>query len=126
MKKTVSLSLLSLKLGFLLCLGIMGTSFGADLVFAEVPPCHMDNQMAEEPEGCDACEIAEGAWSQDFIAANIDLDLEDVADAVTITFQDLFSQEQVAIMWLSAPDPPDRIAILHSHLIFQQGIVLVI
>ena len=124
MKKLLSLSFLSLKLGFLLCFGFMGTAMGAEVTFAEVPPCHYET--AAETEGCDACEIAEGAWSQDFIAANTDLDLQDVADAVTIAFEDLFSQEQVALMGISDPDPPDILAVLHSHLIMQQGIVLVI
>ncbi len=124
MKKALSLSLLSLKLGFLLCFGFMGTAIGAEMTFAEVPPCHYET--VAETEGCDACEIAEDAWSQDYISANTDFDIEDVADAVIIAFEDFFSQEQVVLIGISDPDPPDKLAVLHSHLVFQQGIVLVI
>ena len=126
MKKLLTLSLLSTKLGFLLCFGLMGSAFGAELVFAETPPCHLEVGVADSSGDCDACELSKEAWSQDFVVTDTDITLEDNVDVLPVAFEDLFNQEQVIIARLSDPDPPDDIAVMHSHLVLQQGIVLVI
>ena len=124
MKKLLSLSFLSVKLSFLFCFGFMGTVMGAGMIVEEVPPYHYE--IAAETGMCDVCEIAEDAWSQDYIFVNTDLDIESVTDAVAFTFDDLLNQEQVALMGISDSEHPDVLTVFHYHLIMQQGIVLVI
>jgi len=103
----------------------MGNGF--DLAFAEELPCHLTlSDQETETAWCEACDLAVEAWSQEFVGIKNDLVSLCIASEGTIIFSDIFSQEQYVLMEISDPDPPDKFAILHSHLIFQRGIVLVI
>ena len=99
------------------------------MVSAEVPPCHheMAKDIEQKTKTCSVCELAEEVWSQDFTVATEALFIsKDERDTITIVSEDLFNQEPVAQEFLFIPDPPDSIAVLHSHLVFQKKIVLVI
>ncbi len=128
MKKLLAFSFISTKLGFLLCFGLMGSSFGTDLVFAETSPCHLEASAKSDStdDGCNTCELAVDAWSQDFIMTDIAFDIEDLDLDGIVTIEDFFGQEKTALQNTSSPDPPDSIAVLNPHLVFQQSIVLVI
>lgn len=127
MKKLLTISFLSTKLGFLLCFGLMGNVLGTESTFAENPPCHVEiNTEQDSTKDCEACVLSEEVWSHDFVVSDNDFTTQEVTNAIIVSFEDLLNQEKVVLIDLSKSDPPDKIAVLHSHLIFQKGIVLVV
>ena len=104
-----------------------------DMAFAsnemEISPCGM-NMMSQETKakeaGCDACKIAESVWSQDLVSPNTEIILQGGEKVAMPIF------ERVEVLGLSdliinkSYIPPDKITVWNSHLISQQGIVLVV
>ncbi len=124
MKSFFSLSLLSSKFTLLACFSLMSFVMSPEVSAA---PCHEEINSVQEMDmaDCNACEIAEKSWSEQFVANQTDIQFESIAQVVTAP-TDYLSSEISFVQNLNTPDPPIYKAVLHPHLIAQKTIVLVI
>ncbi|MCF7917736.1 hypothetical protein K9L27_01885 [Candidatus Gracilibacteria bacterium] len=128
MKKLFAFSFVATKFMLLACFGLMNVGAAE----AKVPvPCHQEmvekiTSQDESRGDCQACVLSEKAWSSQFVQEKLDFLLRDIVTAQFVSVDELLNTKFVQYVSIDYRSPPDDLRILHSHLIAQASIVLVI
>ncbi len=123
MKNLLSLSLISTKIALLLCFSFMGIEIGEA---KHLQPCYEQIQTDSSQDDCDVCELSEKVWSEAFIGREDELIFQDRSQNEFVFEKYLFHKKQVQYSQTKNTGPPDDTKVLHSHLVAQRSILLLL